>query len=69
MIYVIVSIVKGPAGDFNNNLRKDIFSKYKAKSSKLPAHFTIKAPFEYNENITDLENCIEEISKKEKATP
>ena len=69
MRYVIVSIVKGPAGDFNNNLRKDIFSKYKAKSSKLPAHFTIKAPFEYNENITDLENCIEEISKKEKATP
>ena len=69
MRYVIVSIVKGPAGDFNNNLRKDIFSKFKAKSSKLPAHFTIKAPFEYNENITDLENCIEEISKKEKATP
>ena len=69
MRYVIVSIVKGPAGDFNNNLRKDIFSKYKAKSSKLPAHFTIKAPFDYNENITDLENCIEEISKKEKATP
>ena len=24
MRYVIVSIVKGPAGDFNNNLRKDI---------------------------------------------
>ena len=23
-----------------------------------------KAPFEYNENITDLENCIEEIIKK-----
>lgn len=69
MRYVIVSVVKGQAGDFNNNLRKDIFNRYKARSSKLPAHFTIKSPFEYNEDIIDLENCIEEISKKEKAAP
>ena len=47
MRYVVVSVVKGEAGDFNNKLRKDIFNKFKAKSSKLPAHFTIKAPFEY----------------------
>ena len=43
MRYVIVSVVKGEAGEFNNNLRKDIYNKFKAKSSKLPAHFTIKA--------------------------
>ncbi|ETJ38248.1 hypothetical protein Q604_UNBC07620G0001, partial [human gut metagenome] len=46
MRYVIVSVVKGPAGNFNNNLRKEVFEKLGAKSSKLPAHFTIKAPFE-----------------------
>ena len=53
MRYVVVSVVKGEAGDFNNKLRKDIFNKFKAKSSKLPAHFTIKAPFEYDGDISD----------------
>ena len=33
MRYVIVSVVKGKAGDFNNKLRKDIFNKFKARSS------------------------------------
>ena len=49
------------AGDFNNNLREDIFKKFKAKSSKLPAHFTIKAPFEYDGDIRDLERAIEKV--------
>ena len=53
MRYVIVSVVDKDAGDFNNNLRKDVFYKFKAKSSKLPAHFTIKSPFEAD-NIDDL---------------
>ena len=30
----------------NANLRKEVFEKFGAKSSKLPAHFTIKSPFE-----------------------
>ena len=61
MRYVIVSVVKGPAGDFNNKIRKDVFDKFKARSSKLPAHFTIKAPFEYD-NINDLEDIIHKFS-------
>ena len=69
MRYVIVSVVNGEAGDFNNNLRKDLFNKFKAKSSKLPAHFTIKAPFEYDGDISDLEECIESICSNEKAAP
>lgn len=52
MRYVIVSVVHGEAGDFNNNLRKELFRNFKAKSSKLPAHFTIKATFEYDDGIT-----------------
>ena len=29
MRYVIVSVVKGEAGNFNNNLRNDILNKFK----------------------------------------
>lgn len=69
MRYVIVSVVHGEAGDFNNNLRKELFRNFKAKSSKLPAHFTIKAPFEYDDEITDLNNVLDEFVKVEKAEP
>lgn len=69
MRYVIVCVVKGEAGDFNNKLRKDIYEKFKAKSSKLPAHFTIKAPFEYDGSIVDLEDNLESFCKKEKSQP
>ena len=57
MRYVIVSVVKGDAGNFNNNMRKDVYEKFKAKSSKLPAHFTIKAPFDYDD-ISELERTL-----------
>ena len=65
MRYVIVSVVKGEAGNFNNNLRKEVFEKFHAKSSKLPAHFTIKAPFEC-ENTDYMDNIIENFCKKHK---
>lgn len=66
MRYVIVSVVKGEAGEFNNSLRKDVFEKFKAKSSKLPAHFTIKAPFEYVGDVKSIEKTIEQYCKKYK---
>lgn len=69
MRYVIVSVVNGEAGEFNNELRRELFNKFKSKSSKLPAHFTIKAPFEYDGDIDDLEKCIESVCSNEKATP
>ena len=65
MRYVIVSKVNGPAGFFNNNLRKDVFQKFNAKSSKLPAHFTIKSPFECD-NISDLEVILKNFADKNK---
>ena len=67
MRYVIVSLVKGEAGNFNNNLRKELYNKFKAKSSKLPAHFTIKAPFDYDGNIKELEESIEKVCNSEKS--
>ena len=66
MRYVIVCVVKGKAGDFNNNLRKELFKNFKAKSSKLPAHFTIKAPFEHDGDILGLEEVLEKFCEKEK---
>lgn len=68
MRYVIVSVVKGEGGVFNNNIRKDIYEKFKAKSSKLPAHFTIKAPFEYDKDIVELEHNIETFCRSNKKT-
>lgn len=65
MRYVIVSVVKGKAGNFNNNLRKEVFQKFNAKSSKLPAHFTIKAPFEYDD-IEELEEVLQNFCKTHK---
>lgn len=69
MRYVIVSVVKGQAGDFNNDLRKEVYSKFKARSSKLPAHFTIKAPFEYDGDISGLEKAIEEVCNSSHGQP
>lgn len=66
MRYVIVCLIKGEAGEFNDILRMDIYDKFKAKSSKLPAHFTIKAPFEYDGDISTLENDLEVLCGNEK---
>lgn len=69
MRYVVVCVVKGEAGEFNNNLRKDLFEKFKARSSKLPAHFTINAPFEYHGEVTELNKVLKDFSENEKSTP
>ena len=63
MRYVVVSVVKGNAGKFNNNLRKEVYEKFNVKSSKLPAHFTIKSPFE-SDDISELENLLDKFSKE-----
>ncbi|MDO5517335.1 MAG: 2'-5' RNA ligase family protein [Clostridium sp.] len=64
--YVIVCVVKGEAGDFNNMMRCELYEKFKAKSSKLPAHFTIKAPFEYDGDISELDRALSKFSANEK---
>ena len=66
MRYVIVCVVKGDAGEFNDILRMDIYDKFKAKSSKLPPHFTIKAPFEYDGDMKPLENDLKNFCDNEK---
>lgn len=46
MRYVVVTVADGEAGVFNKKLSAEAFEKFKVKSSKLPAHITLKAPFE-----------------------
>ena len=67
MRYVIVAVVRGKAGEMNHKLRKEVYEKFGAKSSTLPAHFTIKAPFEYQYSIEDLKTAIRDFVKHERA--
>lgn len=66
--YVVVSVLKKDAGKFNNTLRKDVFDKFGVKSSKLPAHFTIKSPFE-SDDISQLEKILNIFCNSNNATP
>ncbi len=66
--FVIVCLLKGETLKFHEKLVEDVCYKYKVKRQKLPAHFTIKAPFETN-NIEEIEKVIEkfvESKNKEK---
>jgi 2'-5' RNA ligase len=58
MRYVIVCLIKGEALDYHENLVTDICNKFSVKRQKLPAHFTIKAPFE-TDNIDEVEKLTE----------
>lgn len=69
MRYVIVADVRGKGGEMNHVLRKEVYEKFGVKSSTLPAHFTIKAPFEYNYSIEDLKAALRNFAKVEKAEP
>ena len=66
MKYVIVSVVHGKAGEFNQELRQKAREKYGAKLSSLPPHFTIKAPFDYNGSIKELKRGMQLFAEKEK---
>lgn len=68
--YVIVCLIKGSVLEFHEKIVSDVCSKFNVKAQRLPAHFTIKAPFEI-EDIKPVENTIEEFIKnnnKQKGT-
>ena len=63
MIWVIVSSARGKASDLNKKIKVDLMEKFNARGSKLPPHFTIKAPFE-TDDIHDVEKTIEGFSER-----
>jgi 2'-5' RNA ligase len=69
MRYVIVADVRGKAREMNHVLRNEVYEKFGVKSSTLPAHFTIKAPFDYNGSIEDLKIKLRDFANVEKAEP
>lgn len=44
--YVLVCLIEGEAREFHNRIRKDVCYKFNKRPQKLPAHITLKAPFE-----------------------
>ena len=68
MRYVIVCLIKGEALSFHEKLVGNICSEFKVKRQRLPAHFTIKAPFDYDD-ISELEKTLENFSKTHKKAP
>lgn len=63
----MVCLIKGEALDFHEKLVSDICSRFNVKRQRLPAHFTIKAPFE-KEDISDLEKLTEEFCNSSEVT-
>nr|WP_206154868.1 2'-5' RNA ligase family protein [Clostridium muellerianum] len=53
---------------FHEKIRNDVCTKFNKKPQKLPAHFTIKAPFE-TEEIDDMLEVLDEFSKVRKKAP
>lgn len=68
MRYVIVCLIKGNALKFHERLVEDVCYKYNVKRQKLPAHFTIKAPFE-TYNIKEIEHLTENFAEENHGYP
>ena len=68
MKYFIAYLLKGKAEKYHRDLAKKISEKFKLKllSERIPAHFTLKAPFE-TEKIGEIEKVIERVSVRHKA--
>lgn len=71
MKYVIVYLIKGKAAKFQQKLAYKIarkFDHYGTVKNKIPAHLTLKLPFETNDikRIQEVENIIKNFSNKQK---
>lgn len=64
-------LLKGEVHDFHEKLVENVCKNFKVDRQKLPAHFTIKAPFETDneDNIKEIEKITEEFCNKNKKTP
>jgi 2'-5' RNA ligase len=69
MRYVIVYLVKGKAKKYQNKLKNEVGPKFGENhlvDNPIPAHVTIKSPFE-TKKIEEVESVISEFVKKRKA--
>lgn len=68
MRFVIVCLINGNALDFHEKVTQDVCHNFKVKRQRLPAHFTLKAPFELDD-ISELEIKISEFVKLREKQP
>jgi len=66
--YVLVCLIEGKAGKFHDRIVNSVCHKFNKKPQKLPAHITLKAPFETNK-IEEMENVLESFVAKRDKTP
>jgi 2''-5'' RNA ligase len=66
--YVLVCLIEGEAGEFHNRITNDVCCKFNKKRQKLPAHITLKAPFE-TDKIEDMENMLKGFVSSRSKTP
>lgn len=68
MRYVIVCLIKGEALRFHEKLVEEVCEKFKVRPQRLPAHFTIKAPFEI-EDVNEIINLTKSFCSKQSSAP
>lgn len=66
--YVLVCVIGGEVLNFHKEIRSDVCYKFNKRPQKLPAHFTIKAPFE-TDKIDEMIKVLDEFSKDRKKAP
>jgi 2'-5' RNA ligase len=65
--YVIVCQLTGDALASHKKLMNEVCRKFEVKRTNLSGHFTIKAPFEADERISEIDKLTQEFSKFYKA--
>ena len=68
MKIVLVYLIKGPAKKYQNKLAKEVgprFGEYHLIKNPIPAHITLKSPFEV-ENIKGIEQLLRRLVKNQK---
>jgi 2'-5' RNA ligase len=61
MRYLIACILKDSVLEFHEKLLDEVCSEFDVRRQKLPAHFTLKSPFEAKD-ISDVEKAVEKIT-------
>lgn len=66
--YVLVCDIEGEAFEFHKNLVSEVCSRFNKRPQKLPAHFTLKAPFE-TDQVEDMVKKLEDFAKDKNKAP
>ncbi|MCT8976786.1 2'-5' RNA ligase family protein [Clostridium sp. CX1] len=66
--YVLVCNINGEASRFHNKITNEVCHKFNKRPQKLPAHITLKAPFE-TDKIEDMIEVLERFVSVRKKSP